>query len=92
MERNTYPLATVTTTTKCEVNDMETNRQWLNSLTDKQLAEFFTHGLMVTSMHYIGVLPFPISIRQIAGSYTQSTTGIEKWLSMPQDYRVEKGE
>lgn len=64
-----------------------TNRQWLESLTDKQLAEFFTHGIMVRT-HYLGCLPFPISIHQIAGSYMQSTLGIEKWLSMPQDYIV----
>lgn len=70
---------------------MKTNRQWLESLTDKQLAEFFTHGLMVTTADYAGVLPFPISIHQIAGSYIQSTLGIEKWLSMPQDYEIVKG-
>lgn len=67
---------------------MTTNRQWLEFLTDKQLSEFFTHGLMVTTAHYAGCLPFPISIHQIAGSYMQSTLGIEKWLSMPQDYIV----
>lgn len=69
---------------------MLTNRQWLESLADKQLAEFFTHGIMVRK-NYIGCPPFPISIHQIAGSYIQSTLGIEKWLSMPQDYEVEKG-
>ncbi len=66
---------------------MKTNRQWLESLTDKQLSEFFTLGIMVRT-HYIGCPPFPISIHQIAGSYMQSTLGIEKWLSMPQDYEV----
>ena len=67
---------------------MMTNREWIESLTDKQLAEFFTHGIVVISAHYEGVMPFPISIHQIAGSYIQSTLGIEKWLSMPQDYIV----
>ena len=67
---------------------MKTNRQWLESLTDNQLSEFFTHGIVVISAHYEGVLPHPISIHQIAGSYMQSTLGIEKWLSMPQDYMV----
>ena len=66
---------------------MMTNREWLESLTDKQLADFFTHGIVVRT-HYIGCSPFPISIHQIAGSYIQSTLGIEKWLSMPQDYEV----
>lgn len=67
---------------------MMTNREWLESLTDKQLSEFFTHGIVVISAHYEGVLPHPISIHQIAGSYMQSILGIEKWLSMPQDYIV----
>ena len=67
---------------------MMTNREWLELLTDKQLSEFFTHGIVVISAHYEGVLPHPISIHQIAGSYMQSTLGIEKWLSMPQDYIV----
>lgn len=71
---------------------MENNRQWLNSLTDRQLAEFLTHGLMVTSTQYTDGVPFTISIHQIAGRYIQSTSGIEKWLSMPQDYEIEKGE
>ena len=66
---------------------MTTNRQWLESLTDKQLAEFLTHGIMVRTS-YIGCPPFPISIHQIAVSYMQSTLGIEKWLSMPQEYVV----
>ena len=66
---------------------MKTNRQWLESLTDKQLAEFFTHGIMVRTS-YIGCPPFQISIHQIAGGYMQSTLGIEKWLSMSHDYIV----
>ena len=66
---------------------MKTNREWLESLTNKQLSEFLTHGIMVRTS-YIGCPPFPISIHQIAGSYMQSTLGIEKWLSRPQDYEV----
>ena len=67
---------------------MKTNRQWLESLTDKQLSEFFTCGLRVTTAHYLGILPFFIDMRSIANSYAQSTLGIEKWLSMPYDYIV----
>ena len=70
---------------------MTTNRQWLESLTDRQLAEFFTHGIVVISAHYEGALPHPISIHQLSGSYIQSVLGIEKWLSMPQDYIVVEG-
>lgn len=68
---------------------MKTNRQWLQSLTNKQLAEFLTFGLLVRSVHYISE-PFIISISQIAMRYTASIAGIEKWLSMPQDYEIEK--
>lgn len=67
---------------------MITNREWLESLTDKQLAAFFTCGLKVTTAHYIGMPPFFIDICSIADSYTQSNLGIERWLSMPQDYIV----
>ena len=69
---------------------MKTNRQWFESLTDKQLAEFLTVGLPVRSIHYIGE-SFKINIYLIAMSYTESMAGLEKWLSMPQDYEVEKG-
>lgn len=67
---------------------MITNREWLESLTDKQLAELLTCGLRVTTAHYLGMLPFFIDMRSIADSYTQSNLGIEKWLSMPQDYII----
>lgn len=66
---------------------MKTNRQWLESLTDRQLAEFFTLGLQVRSLHY-HTDPFPISIAQIAMGYVASIAGVETWLSMPQDYIV----
>lgn len=69
---------------------MKTNRQWLESLTDKQLALFLTFGLLVKSNHYSSE-PFIMSIVQISMNYTASVAGIERWLSMPQDYEVEKG-
>ena len=65
-----------------------TNREWLESLTDNQLAAFLTAGLFVTSAHYSGGVHFPANIRMLASSYTQSQLGIEKWLSMPQDYEI----
>jgi len=67
---------------------MITNREWLESLTDKQLAQFLTNGLRVVSAHYMGDYPFYINIVSLASKYTQSELGIEKWLSMPQDYEV----
>ena len=69
---------------------MKTNREWLESLTDRQLAEFLTSGLYVCSMYYIGE-PFMISINRISMNYSTSMAGIEKWLLMPQNYEVEKG-
>lgn len=67
-----------------------TNREWIESLTDTQLAEFFTHGLMVnfntTEQH--NIMNFPITIQQLAGSYMQSASGLEKWLSESQMYKV----
>ena len=67
-----------------------TNRQWLETLSDEQLAKFLTIGLGVKSMHYIS-FPFDISITDISRNYTSSKLGIEKWLGMPQDYEVVKG-
>lgn len=67
---------------------MKTNREWLESLTDKQLAQFLTRGLMVVNTHYMGDYPFCLDILSLASKYTQSELGIEKWLSMPQDYEV----
>lgn len=67
-----------------------TNRQWLETLTDKQLALFFTSGLLVRSHYYNDEL-FMISITQISMNYISSVAGIERWLSMQQDYDIEKG-
>ena len=63
-----------------------TNREWLASLTDSQLAAFFTHGLLVRQIAF-HTDPFPISIHDINGKYMQSSSGMEFWLSIPQSYR-----
>lgn len=65
-----------------------TNREWLESLTDAQLAQFLVHGLKVESAHYMGAYPFYINITNLASQYTQSKLGIEKWLSVSQDYEI----
>jgi hypothetical protein len=69
---------------------MKTNRQWLESLTDRQLAKFLTLGLQVRSLHY-HTEPFIINIAQISTRYTASIAGVEVWLSEPQEYEIEKG-
>ena len=67
---------------------MLTNRQWLESLTNSQLAAFLTDGLYMTSAHYLGAYATYVNIRQVASNYTQPQLGIEKWLSMPQDFVI----
>lgn len=67
---------------------MRTNREWLESLTDAQLAQFLVHGLEVESAHHTVAYPLYINITKLASKYTQSELGIEKWLSMPCDYIV----
>jgi hypothetical protein len=64
-----------------------TNREWLESLTDKQLAAFLTAGLLVKG-RYAGDIPFHTSITKVAYRYTSSIQGIEIWLSQPQEYFI----
>ena len=67
-----------------------TNREWLMSLTNKQLAEFLTFGIMVRNLNY-HTDAFRVSIHDIARQYTSSTLGVELWLSATQEYMIEKG-
>jgi hypothetical protein len=61
-----------------------TNREWIESLSDEDLARFLMIGLRKeyesnTYPAYIGV--YSESIADIARHYTQSTTGIMQWLN-----------
>lgn len=67
-----------------------TNRQWIESLTDRQLAEFLTFGIMVRRLNY-HTDAFRVSIHDIARQYTSSTLGVESWLSATQEYAIIKG-
>lgn len=67
---------------------MTTNREWLESLTDKQLAAFLTGGLLVKYNNCDDIEPFVFNIRQLIGSYMQSTLGVEKWLSEPLLFKI----
>lgn len=69
---------------------MMTNRQWLESLTNKQLAKFLTLGITVRSMNY-HTDAFTLSIHDVARQYTSSVLGIELWLSATQQYELVKG-
>lgn len=68
-----------------EAGQPGTNRGWLKNLSDDELAEFLTHGLMCVPVCLPGVT-YPISIRNISTRYTQSTPGVKQWLSTNQEF------
>lgn len=65
--------------------DFPTNREWLESLSDEDLAAFYTHGLLIEKYS-----PYPINIHQVIGSFTSSQQGIKEWLSKPCLYLIEE--
>lgn len=69
---------------------MKTNREWLETLTDRQLAEFFTHGIMVRNLNY-HTDAFRVSVHDVARQYTSSVLGLELWLSSTIQYELFKG-
>lgn len=75
--------------TECVVElsekDFPTNREWLESLSDDDLAAFYTQGLLIERYS-----PFPINIHQTIGSFTSSQQGIKEWLSKPCLYLMEE--
>lgn len=64
-----------------------TNREWLQGLSDEELARFLTEGLLVTSTRWDGT-PYFMNIRQIANNYMLSVFGIKEWLSKEQEFEV----
>lgn len=77
--------------------DPPTNREWMESLSNKQLAEFLTCGLYVRDLRKIeGNLPegtvyvrdIVINFNSIKMTYILSHTGIEHWLNSPQEFEV----
>ncbi len=75
----------------------KTNRDWLKSLTNKQLAEFLTCGLYVHDLYEIeGNLPEgAVYIRDkvmpfdaIKMRHSKSHIGVENWLNSPQEFEV----
>lgn len=73
-----------------------TNRDWLNSLTNKQLAEFLTYGLYVHDLNEIdsnlpGIIRNQnrtVNLNEIKMRYIQSHTGVQDWLNSPQEFEV----
>ena len=62
-----------------------TNREWINSLTNKEQAEFYTTRLVVTPIGYYDTICI-VNTSKIAGRYSQSTIGVEEWLSAEQEF------
>lgn len=73
-----------------------TNREWLESLSSKQLAEFLTCGLYVHDLNEIysnlpGIMRNQnraVNLNEIKMRYIQSHTGIEHWLNSPREFEV----
>lgn len=64
-----------------------TNREWINTLTNKEQAEFYTTGLVVTPVGSYDIVCI-VSISKIAKRYAQSTIGVEEWLAAEQEFVV----
>ena len=61
-----------------------TNREWLQSLSDKELAEFLTCGIEIK---YVSMpVACCYNIREIASRYSSSSKGLEKWFSEKQEF------
>ena len=66
-----------------------TNREWLASLSDEQLAEFCTSTLYVTFVgQELKDIKFPLSVRHIAQRTTSSIEGFKEWLNKEQEFEV----
>jgi hypothetical protein len=64
-----------------------TNREWLESLTDNQLAAFLSYGLLAKGAQ-VKTLPFVINLQMIAGRYTHTELGLRDWLERPQEFVI----
>lgn len=69
-----------------------TNREWMQSLTDEELAYFLTAGLPVKDIRIglDGYNMFGISVHTISHRYISSHLGIEEWLKQEQEFEVVK--
>lgn len=72
-----------------------TNREWLATLSNKELSEFLTIGLWVKYCQPIvgNTITFSkgvVSIDHISRKYRISTCGVEEWLNSSQEFEVIK--
>lgn len=64
-----------------------TNRAWLESLTNRQLADFLTHGLILRRKAEPTFIDC-YSIKDILYRNTKSDDAVADWLSQNQEYEV----
>ena len=69
------------------MKDNITNREWLESLTNNQLAAFFSYGILVEEVQ-VKTLPFVINLGMVAGHYTHTELGLRDWLGRPQEFMI----
>lgn len=65
-----------------------TNREWMKTLTDEQLANFMTIGLCVRIKDYPNKISFCTDITSLGRRYTQTTLGVAAWLSEDQEFEL----
>lgn len=64
--------------------DFPTNREWMGSLSNEDLAAFYTHGVLIERYSQ-----YPVNLHQIVGSFSASELGIAEWFSKPCIYLME---
>jgi hypothetical protein len=64
-----------------------TNREWLESLTNNQLAAFLSYGLLAEGAQ-VKTLPFVVNLQMIAGRYTHTELGLREWFGRPQEFVI----
>lgn len=66
------------------------NREWLNNLTDKQLAAFLTNDLRCKYYWYDSDFTILVSLRRVLFRGTCSEDTLFRWLSEEQEFEVVK--
>ena len=67
-----------------------TNREWLNNLTDSQLAAFLTNGLLCKYYWDDSDFTILVSLQRVLSRGTCSEETLFRWLSEEQEFEVVK--
>lgn len=65
-----------------------TNREWLNTLSDNQLAKFLTNGLLCKYDMDDSDFTILVSLRRVLFRGTSSEDALFRWLSEEQEFEV----